>query len=161
MTEYRTLERAATLILECLPGQVRDLAIELADLQYSCPRWHVVAGAVLRLSEEGRLADFSTEPHWSTDKGEPEPTKCKHCNETFMPKRLGQIYCSERCGQAAMFGEPHADRDNTESDSDAATAESPGDASDSDADLETSGIAKSIAEALAESAELQYKEITS
>lgn len=100
----KRLEYAATMLLEMLPPQIRDLAIELADLQYHCPRWHVVAGAVLRLSEEGRMADFSTEPHWDSDTIEREPSTCTLCGSGFMPDRLGQRFCSNECGQKFNLG---------------------------------------------------------
>ncbi len=99
--DFRRLEHAATILMELLPGQARDLVIELADLQYKCPRWHIVVGSMLRLFEEGRNSDYSTEPHWAHDMHEPVKTTCEECEKEFLPERLGQIYCSQTCGEAS------------------------------------------------------------
>ncbi|GAH36496.1 unnamed protein product [marine sediment metagenome] len=95
----RRLEAAATLLIEQLPSYVRDLIIELADMQFKCPRWHLMAGYALRMFEQGQSSDFTTEPHWASEKLEPEPSTCRFCEEIFMPVRLGQIFCAEKCAQ--------------------------------------------------------------
>jgi len=153
MTERSTMKRleiAATLILDQLPKQLRDLAIELADLQYHCPRWHLVAGSIMRLSEEGRLASYSTDPGWSTDRLEREPTICayKPCSKSFEPTRLGQIYCSNECGHLATIGVQNDLKPSSSFDPDNPTPDS------------LPGPNPSIEEILRQSAEISYEEIT-
>lgn len=101
-TSIRTIERAATLIMELLDPLDEELAKETADLQYKCPRFHVVAGALARLIEEGRIADSLTcvRPHWISERLAPEPVECGFCGELFDQERTGQKFCSEKCGQA-------------------------------------------------------------
>ncbi len=151
-TELRTLERASNLILSMLPDQIRLLAEEMADIQYHCPRWHVVAGAVLRLSEEGRMADYATEPHWATETMEREPRTCKFCEQLFDQERVGQDFCSNECGTAFEKGDVHDKRPVDEPDSNVTTV-------DDNPDSLPVGPPK-LSELLQESAELSLTEIT-
>lgn len=155
----KRLEYAATLLLEMLPTQIHDLAIEIADLQYQCPRWHVVAGAVLRLSEEGRLADYSTEPHWDSDKIDREPTLCPQCDTLFDPERLGQVYCCNPCGDRASKGLKGGQDDDVRlTNNSSAPVDLPSDQLDT-INAPPSGDS-SLAEALRESADIALREIT-
>lgn len=154
--DARRLEHAATLIIEQLTPDRRNLAIEMADLQYHIPRWHIVAGCINRLIEEGRLADYVVDPGWSVLRNEPEASSCEYagCGKLFDPVRLGQRFCSEQCAQ--YHNHPELLKEAEKVDHGLTTTDAPSDAS---SDVDRAEVSE-LQQLLKKSAEISLDEIT-
>jgi Zn finger protein HypA/HybF involved in hydrogenase expression len=92
------MEQAATLLINQLPQNIRDFALEVSDIVLKIPRWQFVSGCMLARYEEGMLQAPSLEPGWVHDTMIEVRSVCEMCGETFEPKRLKQRFCSNECG---------------------------------------------------------------
>ena len=97
---HGSLEEAANLLLTILPNSVRDYACELADITLKIPRWQLLLGALMAQQESGTLAAPSIDPSWRQVELLIHTNTCEHCHKEFQPKRQGQKYCSNACGDA-------------------------------------------------------------
>lgn len=93
------ITKCVDLILEQLPEEVGQTITFLSN-DYKIPKWQLVCGVLLESQLSGRLSAFMLDPSWN--EGVKQTTAiCKQCHKTFKPDRLGQIYCTEPCAQAA------------------------------------------------------------
>ena len=96
------LDDAAGTLLKQLP----DHLIELFDsicTEYLMPRWQLVCGILLDVYMQGNLTAFTRDPDWDIGGQGKVTPKCAlpACGKEFVPKRLGQKYCSPECGTQA------------------------------------------------------------
>jgi predicted nucleic acid-binding Zn ribbon protein len=105
------LEDAATLILSQLTPSIREYAMEIADIVLKVPRWQLVLGCVLAQQESGTLANPSIDPGWRQVEISLGTGTCKECGQPFPPKRMGQRFCSNKCGSAAQKKQIEIDRE--------------------------------------------------
>jgi len=92
------LDDAANLILSQLTPSIREYAMELADIVLKVPRWQLVLGAVLAQYESGSLPNISLDPGWRQIEITIGDSTCQECQQKFTPKRMGQKFCSNKCG---------------------------------------------------------------
>lgn len=95
-----TLNKATEELLVCLPGHASELMHELA-IDSQAPIWQIMCGVILETYMQGMLSNYTLDPAWM------EGIKqysyiCKHCNEPFTPVNIGQLYCCNDCGTAAI-----------------------------------------------------------
>jgi len=98
---HGSLEEAANLLLTILPTSIRDYACELADITLKIPRWQLILGSLMAQQESGNLAAPSIDPSWRQVELLIKSSICEHCKTEFPPKRQGQKYCSNKCGDLA------------------------------------------------------------
>jgi len=94
------LNQAAADLLEQLPDHAGQLVHSLCK-QYQMPLWQYTAGILLAVHLEGRLSEFRLDPAWK-DGLKTSELICKHCGKSFKPRHIGQPYCSNECGMAAV-----------------------------------------------------------
>lgn len=97
---HGSLEDAANLLLSLLLPSIRDYAIELADITLKIPRWQLILGSLMAQHESGTLTAPSIDPAWRQVELLIEKSICQYslCKKQFSPKRFGQKYCSNLCG---------------------------------------------------------------
>lgn len=93
-----TLNKCTQELLTCLPEHAAQLIGELSE-DYHLPMWQVFCGVVLEVHMQGNLSNFYMDPAWA------EGLKyytyhCEHCGKEFDPVNLGQVFCSNKCGEA-------------------------------------------------------------
>lgn len=96
----RSLDDAATLLLNILTPSIRDYATELADITLKIPRWQLLLGSLLSQYEGGNLTAPSIDPSWRQIEIAIGKSHClwKDCGREFTPRRLGEKFCSPLCG---------------------------------------------------------------
>lgn len=99
-TYSRSLDDAATLLLNLLTPSIRDYAMELADVTLKLPRWQLLLGSMLAQYESGCLVSPSIDPSWRQAEAVMSDSICElaECRAHFIPKRFGQRFCSQTCG---------------------------------------------------------------
>ena len=99
----RSLDDAATLLINLLSPSIRDYAIELADIVLKIPRWQLLLGSMMAQYEGGCLTAPSIDPSWRQAETIMSDSICQldACQKHFSPKRYGQRYCSQECGDVA------------------------------------------------------------
>ena len=102
-TYSRSLDDAATLLINLLSPSIRDYAIELADITLKIPRWQLLLGSVMAQYESGCLTAPSIDPSWRIAEAAMTDSICQldTCKKHFTPKRYMQTYCSQECGDEA------------------------------------------------------------
>jgi len=100
-TYSRSLDDAATLLLNILSPAIRSYVFELADITLKLPRWQLLLGALMSQYESGNLTAPSIDPSWREVEAVIGDSTCGHCGVTFTPRRFGQKYCSQKCGDEA------------------------------------------------------------
>lgn len=98
-----TLNKASKDLLDQLPDGVGKL-IESMSKERGIPIWHYVTGLLLEIHTEGRLSAITIDPSWKQGFRQKELT-CKQCKKKFPPQRLNQVYCTNRCGEIALYEE--------------------------------------------------------
>jgi hypothetical protein len=93
-----TLDKYTEELLLCLPEHASELMHELAK-DYKLPIWQLFCGVVLEVHTQGNLSNFSMDPAWAEGLKQYDYA-CKHCQKKFKPFHLGQIFCSNECGEA-------------------------------------------------------------
>jgi len=94
------LDDAAGALLKQLPDHLIELFDSICK-EYSLPRWQLVCGILLDVYMQGNLTAFTRDPDWDIGgKGKVVP-KCGECGKEFVPKRLGEKFCSTDCGTKA------------------------------------------------------------
>jgi hypothetical protein len=96
------LDDAANLILSQLTPSIREYATELADIVLKVPRWQLVLGAVLAQYESGSLPNIALDPGWRQIEITVGDSTCQECQQKFTPKRMGQKFCSNKCGSLSQ-----------------------------------------------------------
>ena len=129
------LNAAAKMLIDQLPDHVGEL-VEVLTEEYQLPLWHLVDGILLEVHSEGRLSAFTIDPAWR-EALKQKMLRCQYedCGKLFQPKWIGQLYCSNACGNAAA-GKFIVKAQKTEmtplpggkKDADKPTTEQPGDA---------------------------------
>ena len=119
-TYHHSLDDAATLLINILTPAVRDYLFEMADVTLKIPRWQLLLGSALAQYESGNTASPSIDPSWRNIELAMGDSTCSlpSCGKKFIPKRYGQLYCSQGCGDEARRAEMlerHAERDKYES----------------------------------------------
>lgn len=101
-TYSRSLDDAATLLLNLLTPSIRDYAFELADVVLKLPRWQLLLGSMMAQYESGCLTAPSIDPSWRQAEAVMQDSICElaECRVHFVPKRFGQRFCSQTCGDA-------------------------------------------------------------
>ena len=105
-TKDQELEKAAALVLSMLPGPIAEQIKEMSYVFNRFPLWVTVAGLVLRCYENGEHQSPILEPSWPRvfNNLPMDPLKqeyaCEQCQQTFMPRRYRQRFCSNDCGLA-------------------------------------------------------------
>ena len=101
-TYSRSLDDAATLLINLLSPSIRDYAFELADVTLKIPRWQLMLGSMLSQYESGCLTAPSIDPSWRIAEAAMSDSICQleSCGKHFTPKRFGQRFCSQECGDA-------------------------------------------------------------
>ena len=96
----RTLDEAATLLINILSPSIRDYLIEVADIVLKIPRWQMILGSIMSQYESGTLTAPSIDPSWRQMEMLISDSVCqlKSCGKKFIPKRFGQRFCSQECG---------------------------------------------------------------
>ena len=102
-TYSRSLDDAATLLLNILSPSIRSYVLELADITLHIPRWQLLLGALMSQYESGNLTAPSIDPSWREVEAIIGDSICdlETCKKTFTPKRFKQRYCSTQCGDIA------------------------------------------------------------
>lgn len=98
---HGSLEDAANLLLSILPSSIREYATELADITLKIPRWQLILGSLMAQQESGNLPAPSIDPAWRQIELLVEKSICQYCKKEFSPKRFGQRFCSNLCGDKA------------------------------------------------------------
>jgi hypothetical protein len=98
LSEPIDLDMAANLILQMIPPNFKLLAEEVADVVLKVPRWHLVAGLVLAMIEQGMVAIPSIDPGWGRESFNAKEVECEQCHAIFVPDHIGQRFCSNFCG---------------------------------------------------------------
>lgn len=97
-----SLNNCVNELCTCLPEHATQLLTELAQ-DYNLPLWQVFCGVVLEMHMEGNLSNFFIDPAWA-DGLKSYSYHCKHCDKAFTPINLGQVFCSNACGEAHNNG---------------------------------------------------------
>jgi len=99
----RSLDDAATLLINLLSPSIRDYSIELADIVLKIPRGQLLLGSMMSQYESGCLTAPSIDPSWRQAEVAMTDSICQldSCQKHFSPKRYGQKYCSQECGDEA------------------------------------------------------------
>lgn len=97
-----TLNKHTEDLLLCLPEHASELMHQIAD-DYHLPIWQIFCGIVLEVHMQGNLSNFYLEPAWAEGLKQYEYI-CKHCNKTFTPIHIGQVFCSNECGETHTTG---------------------------------------------------------
>ena len=107
-----TLDKHVEDLLTCFPEHVSEIVHALTD-DYKLPVWQVFNGIVLEAYMQGNLASFTVDPAWSEGLKQYDYI-CEYCKKPFKPVNLGQLYCSNECGEAAMVAttKPKKDKPN-------------------------------------------------
>ncbi|MFA5132951.1 MAG: hypothetical protein WC444_06520 [Candidatus Paceibacterota bacterium] len=92
-----TLNKYTEDLLLCLPEHASELMHQIAD-DYHLPIWQIFCGIVLEVHMQGNLSNFYLEPAWAEGLKQYEYV-CKHCDKKFTPVHLGQVFCSNKCGE--------------------------------------------------------------
>ena len=95
------LEEAANMILNQLTPSIRNYAFEVADLVLKVPRWQLLLGSLLAQHESGSMVSPSIDPSWRELERVEARATCEECKKEFLPKKFGQRYCSNDCGNVA------------------------------------------------------------
>lgn len=96
-----TLNEGSRNLLSQLPDGVGSLVEGMAR-DRSIPLWHYVAGILLEVHTEGRLAAVTIDPSWKVG-FKKKLSICEQCHRRFVPKHVNQPYCSDRCGQIIEY----------------------------------------------------------
>jgi len=104
-TYSRSLDDAASLLLNILSPTIRSYVLELADITLHIPRWQLLLGALMSQYESGSLTAPSIDPSWREVEAIIGDSTCALCQTKFTPKRFGQKYCSQKCGDEARGAE--------------------------------------------------------
>jgi len=96
-------EAAADVLLSKLEPSIRNYAIEVADLVLKIPRWQLVLGTLMAQYQSGALVAPYIDPSWQVEQITESSSVCERCGETFVPHRLKQRYCSNKCGSLAIL----------------------------------------------------------
>ena len=101
-TYNRSLDDAANTILNLLQPSLKDYAFELADVVLKIPRWQLLLGSMVAQYESGNLTAPSIDPSWRQVELLQKDSVCANplCGKIFSPKRFGQKFCSNECGNA-------------------------------------------------------------
>jgi hypothetical protein len=96
----RSLDDAATVLINILSPSIRDYAIELADITLKIPRWQLLLGSMVAQYESGSLTAPTIDPSWRQAEAAMSDSICQldTCGKHFIPKRFGQRFCSQECG---------------------------------------------------------------
>ncbi len=97
------LEESGRQLISLLPVSIRDYMIELANITLKIPVWQLLLGSVMAQYESGNLAAPSIDPSWRqaeliTGESTCHYHKCPLPERKFTPKRIGQLFCSNSCG---------------------------------------------------------------
>jgi hypothetical protein len=95
------LEEAANMILNQLTPSIRNYAFEVADLVIKVPRWQLLLGCLLAQHESGSMVAPVIDPAWRQMEIVEARATCEECKVEFLPKKFGQRYCSNQCGNLA------------------------------------------------------------
>ena len=98
-----TLNKASKDLLDQLPDGVGKLVESMAK-ERGIPIWHYVTGLLLEIHTEGRLSAITIDPSWKQGFRQKELT-CAQCKKKFKPLRLNQVYCTNKCGEIALYEE--------------------------------------------------------
>ena len=96
MSTSDELERGIDLLLEQMPDYVQDLVSDIAN-QALLPKWQLLGGILFEAYNNGYLSAYTLDPSWK-DCFKPQESVCNFCKKTYMPVRVGQLYCSNDCG---------------------------------------------------------------
>ena len=96
MSTSDELERGIDLLLEQMPDYVQDLVSDIAN-QALLPKWQLLGGILFEAYNNGYLSAYTLDPSWK-DGFKPQESVCGFCKKTYMPVRVGQLYCSNDCG---------------------------------------------------------------
>lgn len=104
-SQSRTLEESANLLISVLDASLRDYMFEIADLTLKIPRWQLILGAVVSQYQTGALIAPSIDPSWKDSNvlTKSSINFCEQCKKPFTPKRYGQRFCSNHCGDKSRF----------------------------------------------------------
>lgn len=91
------LNAAAKLLLDQLPDNCGELVYDIQK-DYQLPLWHLLCGILLSMHQEGRLSAFTVDPSWKEGFRQ-ESLQCQQCNKIFKPINIGQLFCSNDCGE--------------------------------------------------------------
>lgn len=97
------LNKASEQLLSQLPDKVGPL-IESMAKDRGIPIWHYVCGILLEIHTEGRLSAITIDPSWKSGFRQKVLT-CAQCKKEYPPVRLNQVYCSNKCGEIALYEE--------------------------------------------------------
>jgi hypothetical protein len=102
-TYSRSLDDAATLLLNILSPAIRLYVFELSDVTLHIPRWQLLLGSLMCQYESGNLTAPSIDPAWREVEAVIGKSICglDTCKKQFIPKRFGQKFCSQQCGDIA------------------------------------------------------------
>lgn len=92
------LEEAANLLLSLLVPPIRSYAFECADITLKIPRWQLLLGSLMAQYDSGCLVAPAIDPSWKQIEALIPSSICAHCKITFTPKKVGQVYCTQTCG---------------------------------------------------------------
>ena len=96
MSTSDELERGIDLLLEQMPDYVQELVSDIAK-QALLPKWQLLGGILFEAYNNGYLSAYTLDPSWK-DGFKPTESVCNFCNQTYMPVRVGQLFCSNDCG---------------------------------------------------------------
>jgi len=99
-----TLNNYTKELMLCLPDHASEIITAVAE-DYKHPIWMVFCGIVLEVHMQGMLSNFTVDPSWLEGIKQYDYV-CKFCNKPFKPKNLGQLYCSNTCGEASVVQKP-------------------------------------------------------
>ena len=96
MSTSEELEKGIDLLLEQMPDYVQELVSDIAK-QALLPKWQLLGGILFEAYNNGYLSAYTLDPSWK-DGFKPTESVCNFCNQTYMPVRVGQLFCSNDCG---------------------------------------------------------------
>ena len=91
------LNKAVQLLIDQMPDHVGELIQELSAQTY-ISKWQLVGGILFEAYNGGYLSAYTLDPAWK-DGFRAKESKCGFCKDLFMPKRIGQLFCCNECGQ--------------------------------------------------------------
>lgn len=93
------LDEAAELLMQQLPAGANEL-LRVLSLDNKVSIWWCVCGVLMEAYIGGRLSAMTFDPDWHREFKQPSNV-CAMCNKQFDPTQIGQVYCSNNCGNAA------------------------------------------------------------
>lgn len=97
--------QAVNLIDLSMPEHIKVFAIECADVILHIPLWQHLMGIYRLAYDQQQFTGAMIDPSWRDNTVEYEKkSKCPACKQTFEPRWLGQIYCSNQCSADALQG---------------------------------------------------------